>query len=113
VTDTTTPASTTPAAPAPVVMVPNPYRSALDQALRHVEGDAGVLVEALTAVQSALEGGAWRSPLADAFAAATAENRARLRRCGDGCTATLRSARDGEPLMVEEGAWQTRWRNLR
>jgi len=111
VTDTATPPTV---ATPPVVLVPNPYRSALDQALHRVEGDAVELAAALDVVQSALEGGAWRSPLADAFAATTAEKRNRLlQRCGDAGVATVRQARDGQPPVVEAGSWQTHWRNLR
>lgn len=108
-TDTTT-STAAPVVPPPV---PNPYRAALDRALHVVEGEAGTLSQALRAVQSAMDGGAWKSTTADAFAAAAADHRARLVDCGDASVSAVRQARDAQPLQVPADAWQIRWRSVR
>ena len=100
-------------APVAPVQVPNPYRAALGQALASAEGTAETLRGLLAPAVRAMTGGAWVSSVADAFAAELAGNRATLGSSGDACVADLRSARDAQPVTVEAGAWQTRWRNLR
>lgn len=96
-----------------VVMVNNSYRSAIVQARGTAVGPAGRLETAFSAAARALEAGAWTGSGGDAFAADLTGHRSTLTAAGPDALQTFDEALDREDPQVPEGAWQTRWHNMR
>lgn len=95
-----------------VTMVPNPYRSALEEARSRSVDPAGDIKEALAQVDRAMSAGCWVSTTADDFGAALAEHRRTLGRVRDDVFQEFDDAISGQPERVESTAWQTRWQRL-
>lgn len=92
------------------VMVPNPMRTVLMEALREVEPLVREIDERLErAYQEFHTGKVWNGPVARRFDAQLAHQRARARMCGDRILTELREALARTPSeVVEEVAQRLR-----
>ena len=95
-----------------VTMVPNPYRTALEQARNRSVDPAGDIKEALDKADRAMSSGCWVSTTADDFGAALAEHKRTLGRVRDDAIQDFDDAVAGQPERVESTAWQTRWQKM-
>ena len=93
--------------------IANPYLAAIKQRRDQAVPVATDLRDDLDAVVAAMDAGAWVSPLADAFYIDLTGHKASLTTAADGAMATFDAAVLRQPELIEPGAWQTRWRNLR
>lgn len=94
------------------IMVPNPYKDALESARGRALGPAGEISRALDSAHRALSGGCWQSTTATGFGADLSGHRTTLGTVRDNAIGEFDDAIAGQPEQVESDAWQVRWRNL-
>ncbi|WP_405055928.1 hypothetical protein OG474_24665 [Kribbella sp. NBC_01505] len=92
--------------------VPNPYKSAVGQALGTVKGHATTVSTALDGAKKAFTGGAWTGGTSAAFSTDLNGNATSAKGGADACVTELETLYNKEPDKVEPDAWQIHWRNM-
>ncbi len=94
-------------------MVANPYRAAMVNRRASARPHANALRDRLDAVVTAMQADAWVSTTATSFETDLTGHRTMLESAASGSITEFDTAIAGQPVQVEEGAWQTHWHNLR
>jgi len=95
--------------PKPPGKVPNKYKAAVARNYGQAGAVARELANIMNDATSAMNGKAWVSTRADAFAGELKGVESTLRSAGSGCEAALKAKRDSEPDMVDPDSWQAKW----
>lgn len=92
--------------------VPNPYLAAVRANRADAETATTDLRGDLDAAVTAMDNGAWQSPVADTFYTELTGHRTTLETAADGAMGEFDDAIASQPEEVEPNSWQTHWRNL-
>lgn len=89
--------------------VENEYRTALGSSLAGARSQAWLVERAFDRVQTALEGGAWVSSVADTFAQECATKESSAATAADDVVAALQARYDSEPAKVASTDRRAHW----
>lgn len=89
---------------------PNQYRVRLGLALPRARMHAEAISSAFTSVRRAMDGGAWDSPLATAFASVCREKELSAGNAAEGCVDQLEGRHRVEPVHVDAADRRARLR---